>query len=619
MTPSPIYVPKLKYSSNKKKYLSLYQKSLKNSEKFWADLAQKELVWFQKWDRVFEKNGFSCKWFSGGKINITYNCLDRHVLSGGGRKTAFIWVNESGQEKRISYQELLEKVNQTANFFLKLGLKKGDTLTIYMPLTIEQIVVMLACARIGIIHSVVYAGFSYQALETRISDAQSRFIATADFTYRRGKNIDLLSVVREARKNIDFVEKTIVFKREKTTSLTDNEINFEEEIQKESKEFKAPELDAEDPLFILYTSGTTGKPKGILHTQAGYNLFTHVTNKYTFDLKKKDLFWCTADTGWITGHSYVVYGPLSNHLTSIIYEGAPDYPDSETWWKIIEKYKVTIFYTSPTAIRMLMTYGNSLPARHNLDSLRILGSVGEPLNASAWMWYYKYVGKENCAIVDTWWQTETGGHMITTFPGLPQKPGYAGLPYLGIEALIVDENGKEKPRNENGFLVLKNLWPSVLRTCWENEKRFKEYWTKIPGFYFTGDLALKDYEGYIRILGRSDDVIIVAGHNIGSAELESVIASHEAVAEAAVVGVEDKIKGQKIIAFATLVKGVEPSLTLEGKIIEYVGETYGKHARPQEIKFVDKLPKTRSGKIMRRVLKAEEEGKDVGDTSTLES
>jgi acetyl-CoA synthetase len=377
-------------------------------------------------------------------------------------------------------------------------------------------------------------------------------------------------------------------------------------------------MDSEDKLFILYTSGTTGKPKGIVHTTAGYNLYTHLTTKYTFDLKENDIYWCTADCGWITGHSYVVYGPLSNHATSLIYEGAPDYPDAEVWWKIVEKYKVSIFYTSPTAIRMLMSYGDSLPSKHNLKSLRILGSVGEPLNEAAWRWYHRFVGRDKCAIVDTWWQTETGGHMITTPPGLPQKPGFAGLPYFGFETLIVGKTGKELPAGTKGFLVIKGNWPSCLRDCWNDRKRFEEYWTEIPGFYFSGDIAIKDKDGYIRILGRSDDIIVVAGHNIGSAELEAAITTHKKVAEAAVIGIPDNIKGNKIIAYVTLMKGANPNEGLAKEITEHVGNTYGKHGRPEKVVFVEKLPKTRSGKIMRRVIRAKENGGDLGDTSTLE-
>lgn len=599
-------------------FVSLYKRSLSDPLRFWDEVASEELFWFKKWKKVFQKSGLNYKWFLEGKINITYNCLDRHIKAGGGEKIAYIWTNEAGDEVKITYKDLLIKVNQIANFFGKLGIKKGDTLTIYMPLTIEQIAVILACARVGIIHSVVFAGFSYQALNTRIMDAGSKFLVTADYTYRKGKKIDLLSVAREGINGIKNFDKTIVFKREKDTKLNKDELDFSQEISKCSKELAALPMNSEDKLFILYTSGTTGKPKGIIHTTGGYNLYTHLTTKYTFDLKDDDIFWCTADCGWITGHSYVVYGPLSNHATSLIYEGAPDFPRPDVWWKIIEKYKVSVFYTSPTAIRMLMSRGEKLPLKHNLKSLRVLGSVGEPLNESAWRWYSKFVGREGCPIVDTWWQTETGGHMITTLPGLPQKPGYAGLPYFGFDALIVDRKGRELSPNTKGFLVIKGNWPSALRDVWNNHTRFEKYWTEIPGFYFTGDIAVKDAEGYIKILGRSDDIIVVAGHNIGSAELESVITSHGKVAEAAVIGIPDEIKGNKIVAYVTLMKGVNPNEGLSHEISEHVGSTYGKHGRPEKIVFVEKLPKTRSGKIMRRVLRAKESGGNAGDTSTLE-
>lgn len=600
------------------KYPQLYSESIKDPDAFWEKQAEEELSWFKKWDKVFEKKGLDYKWFTGGKMNITYNCLDRHIKNGGGDKIAYIWTNEDGNEIKITYKQLLEKVNQTANLLKKLGIKKGDTVTIYMPLTIEQITVMLACARIGAIHSVVFAGFSYQALATRIIDAKSKFLITADYTYRKGKKIDLLSVAREGVKGIKGFKKTIVFKREGKTSLNSKELDLIKETSKQSKVLKAPEMDSEDKLFILYTSGTTGKPKGIIHTTAGYNLYTHITTKYSFDLKDESVYWCTADCGWITGHSYIVYGPLSNHATTLIYEGAADYPDPEIWWRIIEKYKVTAFYTSPTAVRMLMAFGSKLPEKHNLKSLKVLGSVGEPLNAAAWKWYYKYVGRQKCSIVDTWWQTETGGHMITTLPGNKQKPGYAGLSYFGTEALIVDKKGKELPKNTKGFLVIKGCWPSALRGCWNNRERFEQYWTEIPGFYFTGDVAVKDKDGYIKILGRSDDVIVVAGHNIGSAELEAVITTYKGVAESAVIGIPDKVKGNKIVAYVTLMKNIEPTDSLKKEIIDYVGTTYGKLARPEKIVFIDKLPKTRSGKIMRRVLRAKETGGNIGDTSTLE-
>jgi acetyl-CoA synthetase len=591
----------------KNNFSSLYKESLINPEKFWGEMAQTELYWFKKWDNVFQKSELNTKWFEGGKLNITYNCLDRHIASGGGEKIAYIWTNEKGDEIKITYSELLAKVNQIANYFLSLGVKKGDTLTIYMPATIEQIAVVLACARIGIIHSVVFAGFSYQALNTRIIDADSKYVVTADFTYRKGKKIDLLSTVREATKGIENFEKTIVFKREVNTILNDKELDLSEEVSKMSRELTAPQMDSEDKLFILYTSGTTGKPKGIVHTTAGYNLYTHITTKYTFNLEENDVYWCTADVGWITGHSYVIYGPLSNHATTLIYEGAPDCPDSAVWWRVVEKYKVSIFYTSPTAIRMLMSFGQEPPSKHDLSSLKVLGSVGEPLNESARAWYSKFIGNDRCSVMDTWWQTETGGHMIVS-----------GTSHFGTEALIVDRTGKELSFGKKGFLVIKGNWPSALRDVWGNRERYEKYWTEIPDVFFTGDIAVKNEEGLVKILGRSDDIIVVAGHNIGSAELEAVIATHEKVAEAAVVAIPDEIKGNKIVAYVTLMKDTNPNEGLSLEIAEHVGSTFGKHGRPEKIVFIDKLPKTRSGKIMRRVLRAKEAGGDLGDTSTLE-
>jgi len=592
------------YSSD---YFNLYKKSLADPIKFWGKMAEKDLFWFKKWDKVFENDGFNSKWFGGGKINVSYNCLDRHINSGGGEKLAYIWTNEKGDEINITYRELLFKVNQIANFFKDLGIKKGDTLTIYMPITIEQISVILACARVGIIHSVVYAGFSHQALNTRIVDAKSKYLVTADFTYRKGKKIDLIATARKAVDGVNDFKKIIILKREIDTKINDNEIDFASEVSKCSHEFEATQMDSEDKLFILYTSGTTGKPKGIVHTTAGYNLYSHITTKYTFGLKEGDVYWCTADAGWITGHSYVIYGPLSNHETSIIFEGAPDFPDPGIWWKTIEKYKVSIFYTSPTAIRMLMSHGESVPLKYNLSTLRILGSVGEPLNITAWNWFSKFIGGEKCPVQDTWWQTETGGHMITT-----------GFSNFGTEALVVNKSGKELALGTKGFLVIKGVWPSILRAVWNNKERFEKYFKEIPGFFFTGDIAVKNKDGYIKILGRSDDIIIVAGHNISSAELESVVASHGKVAEAAVIGIPDEIKGNKIIAYVTLMKGHNPNEGLSQEISDHVSGTYGKHGRPEKIVFVDKLPKTRSGKIMRRVLRAKEKGEDPGDISTLE-
>ena len=590
--------PGYQYHTSEHDYNKLYADSVRDPQSFWS-----------KQEQLYLDN----------EVNITVNCLDRHLRCGGGDKLAYIGISEHEADKTITYQELLAQVNQLGNYLLSRGVKKGDTVTLYMPLVIEQVVAMLACARIGAIHSVVYAGFSAQALSTRIAACESKLVITADYTYRRGKSIALLPVVREATSSLAFVKETIVLCRESSTKLQDHEVDWQDVLLKQKAYLSPANIAEGDPLFILYTSGTTGEPKGVVHATRGYNLYTHVTTHYTFDLQESDIFWCTADLGWISGHSYVVYGPLSNHATIVIQEGVPDYPDASAWWKIIDDHKVTILYTSPTAIRLLMAYGNEIPTQYNLSSLRLLGSVGEPLNSAAWEWYSTYVGHNNCAIVDTWWQTETGGHMLLTLPGLGQKPGCVGLPFFGIVALIVDSKGNELPVGQKGSLVIRDRWPGTLYTCWHNQSRYEEYWHTIPPYFVTGDVAVKDEDGYIRVLGRSDDIIIVAGHNISSAELESVLTTHASVAEAGVVGVPDPIKGNQIIAFVTLVKGVDGTPAMEVELINYVGDSYGKHARPTSIKFVDKLPKTRSGKIMRRVLRAQVLGVDPGDTSTMES
>ena len=602
-----------------KDYESLYKRSVEDPEGFWGEVAE-ELSWFKKWDRVLEWNFPYAKWFVGGKTNITYNCLDRHIKKGKGDKTAYIFIDEENREKRISYGELLNLVNKIANALKDFGIKKGDRISIYMPNTIEAVAVMLACARIGAIHSVVFAGFSVNALNLRIKEAGSRILFTSTYTLRRGKKIDLLSVAKEAVKDAESVERVIVWDRDGEGFKEDEKfLDFYKLIENKSEECEPEEMDAEDPLFILYTSGTTGKPKGVLHTTGGYMVQTYFTAKTVFDLHEDYIFWCTADIGWITGHSYIVYGILANGVTSLIVEGAPDYPDPGRWWSYIEKYKVNVFYTAPTAIRMFMRYGEEWPSKYDLSSLRILGSVGEPINPEAWHWYYKYIGRERCVIVDTWWQTETGAHMITTLPSYPAKPGKAGKPFFGVVADVVDREGKRVPPNTVGILVIKTPWPSMLRTCWGNPERYEKYWKSIPGnVYNADDLASYDEEGYIMILGRADDVLNVAGHRIGTMEVESALVDHPAVAEAAVIGKPHEVKGEIIKAFVILKKGYEPSEELEKDIKQHVRDTLGPIAVPEEIAFVEKLPKTRSGKIMRRVLKAQELGLEVGDISTLE-
>jgi len=602
-----------------KDYEKVYEESVKDREGFWAKVAE-ELHWFKKWDKVLEWKFPYAKWFVGAKTNITYNCLDRHVKNGKRNKVAYIYVDENDNERKITYGELLELVNRIANGLKSLGVKKGDRVSIYMPTTIEAIATMLACARIGAIHSVVFAGFSEGALRTRIEDAKAKVVVTASYTQRRGKKIDLLSTVERAIDGLDFVEKVVVWDRDKD-ALEERGglfVDFDEMVKSASPECEPEVMDAEDPLFILYTSGTTGKPKGVLHTTGGYMVQTYYTAKIVFDLHEDDIYWCTADIGWITGHSYIVYGILANGVTSVITEGAPDYPDPGRWWKYIEKYRVNVFYTAPTAIRMFMRYGEEWPMKYDLSSLRILGSVGEPINPEAWLWYYKYIGREKCVIVDTWWQTETGAHMITTIPSYPTKPGKAGKPFFTIEPEIVDKDGNKVPPNTVGFLVIKSPWPSMLRTCWGEPERYEKYWNTIKGVYFAGDLASYDEEGYIMILGRADDVINVAGHRIGTMEVESALVSHPDVAEAAVIGKPHEVKGESIKAFVVLKKGVEPSEKLVEELKLHVRNVLGPIAVPDEIEFREKLPKTRSGKIMRRILKAEELGLDVGDVSTLE-
>ena len=600
-------------------YESLYKKSVEDPEGFWAEVAE-DLHWFRRWDKVLEWNFPYAKWFVNAKTNITYNCLDRHIANGKGDKIAYIFLDEENRERKITYKELLVLVNKIANVLKSLGVKKGDRISIYMPNTIEAIAVMLACARIGAIHSVVFAGFSVGALSLRIKEAGAKLLFTSTYTLRRGKKIDILSTAREAVKDIDHLEKVIVWDRDgKGISDGNKYLDFYSLIDNAEESLKPEIMDSEDPLFILYTSGTTGKPKGVLHTTGGYMVQTYFTAKTVFNLHEEDIYWCTADIGWITGHSYIVYGVLSNGVTSLIVEGAPDYPDPGRWWSYIEKYKVNIFYTAPTAIRMFMRYGEEWPSRYDLSSLKILGSVGEPINPEAWHWYYKNIGRERCVIVDTWWQTETGAHMITTIPSYPAKPGKAGKPFFGITVDVVDKEGRRVPPNTVGILVIKSPWPSMLRTCWGNPERYEKYWKTIPGnVYNADDLASYDEEGYIMILGRADDVINVAGHRIGTMEVESALVDHEAVAEAAVIGKPHEIKGEIIKAFVILKRNFQPSGELKGELKRHVREILGPIAVPEEIEFVDKLPKTRSGKIMRRILKAKELGLDVGDVSTLE-
>lgn len=593
--------------------------ALKFPDSFWRRVATQELEWFKPFTQVRDWTFPTYRWFADGQLNITHNCLDRHVHAGRGDKLAYIYTNELDQERRLTYRELLEYVCRCANALKSLGLQKGDRVVLYMPIMLEQIAMMLACARLGIIHSVVYAGFSAAALKLRIEDAEARVVITTTATVRKGKRIDLKKVVDEAVQDLPTVEKIIVAQRQDDNlTLSDRELDFASLVESQPTECPAEVLDAEDPLFILYTSGTTGKPKGVVHTQAGYNLFTHYTAKLSFDLREDDIYWCTADTGWITGHSYSVYGPLSNGVTTFIYEGTPIFPDAHRWWSLIEKYKITKFYTAPTVVRLFMKEGEQYPTAHDLSSLKIIGSVGEPINPEAWQWFAKHVGQNRCPVVDTWWQTETGGHMLVTLPSLPQKPGKAGRAFLGVDALVVDDEGQPVSANTTGNLVIRQPWPGALRTCWNNPDRYQKYWKELEPYFLSGDLAQVDEDGYIQVLGRSDDVLKVSGVRIGSAEVESALVSHPSVAEAAVIGVPDQVKGEHIKAFVILKAGFTGSNELLKELRHHVRTVHSHYAEPEEVEFVETLPKTRSGKIVRRILRAETLGQDPGDTSTLE-
>ena len=605
---------------------SVYEKAEKDWIAFWDEIAKTEIEWFEPYEKVLDdSNAPFYKWFVGGKINITYNCLDRHVKTWRKNKAAIIWQGEPEDDKRIiTYYELYRRVCRFANALKNLGVGKGDRVTIYMGMVPELVVAMLACARIGAIHSVVFGGFSSMALRDRINDAKAKVVITMDGFYRRGKIVETKKIVDEALEDAPSVKHVIVYDR------IGMDVNMEEgrdlwwkDVQYGTSWKCDPEImDSEDPLFILYTSGTTGKPKGVLHVHGGYNVGTHITTKWVFDIKDDDIYWCTADVGWITGHSYVVYGPLSNGATVLMYEGAPDYPKPDRWWSIIEYYGVTIFYTAPTAIRYFMRLGEEWPKKHDLSSLRLLGTVGEPINPEAWKWYYRVIGGERCPIVDTWWQTETGMIMITPLPGVTKlKPGSATKPFPGIKAEVWDDEGNPCPANVGGKLVITRPWPSMLRTLWGDPDRYiKTYWSAFEGklAYFTGDGAKVDEDGYFWIMGRIDDVLNVSGHRLGTMELESVLVAHKAVSEAAVIGKPHDIKGEVPVAFVVLKEGYEPSVELKKELREWVRKKIGPIATPEDIIFVTKLPKTRSGKIMRRLLRAVLAGKPLGDVTTLE-
>jgi acetyl-CoA synthetase len=603
-------------------YQRLYRAAEADPEKFWSEIA-KDLHWFAPWTKVLEWNLPWAKWFVGGKINLSYNCLDRHMSTARRTKTAMIWEGEPGEVRTLTYEQLLKEVCKLANALKSLGIKTGDRVALYMGLTPELAIAMLACARIGAVHSVIFGGFAAHALVDRITDAQAVAVVTQDTGYRRGGEVKLKATVDEALESCPSVKAVVVFRRSgSAVSMKQGRDHWWHELTaNQSDQCAAVPMDAEAPLYTLYTSGTTGKPKGIVHTTAGYSVGVYYTTKMVFDLKDEDIYWCTADIGWVTGHSYVVYGPLQNGATVLMYEGAPNWPEPDRFWQIIEKHKVTIFYTAPTAIRAFIKWGDQYPRKHKMETLRLLGTVGEPINPEAWMWYREEIGHNRCPIVDTWWQTETGMIMISPLPGaIPTKPGSATLPLPGVIVDVVTREGKSVPAGSGGLLVIKRPWPAMARTIFNDPERFvKQYWSDIPGMYFTGDGARKDADGYFWMMGRVDDVINVAGHRLGTMEVESALVAHPKVAEAAVVGRPDDLKGQAIAAFCTLESGHMPSPELKEELRQWVAKEIGALARPDDIRFTDALPKTRSGKIMRRLLRElASTGEVKGDVTTLE-
>lgn len=614
-------------------YEKLYQQSIENPEQFWAEQAEKNLDWFKKWDSVMtydfdsvgNKQAPYVEFFKGGKLNVSYNCLDRH-LKKRGDKIAIIWQGEREEEKQtLSYKDLHKKVCLFANLLKSKGVKKGTTVTIYMPMIPELVVAMLACARLGAIHSIVFSAFSAEALKNRINDCAAEIVITADLSFHAGKTVDLKEKVDQALTACPSIRHSIIYRRgeKELTLAATRDIDWEEALKEESADCPAAELDSEDPLFILYTSGSTGKPKGVMHTNAGYLLYAHLTTKYVFDLREDDIYWCTADIGWITGHSYICYGPLSNGATALMFEGVPTYPEPDRFWKIVADHKVNIFYTAPTAIRALMRQGEEWPNKHDLSSLRLLGTVGEPINPEAWIWYHRVIGKEKCPVVDTWWQTETGGILITTLPGaMATKPGSAGKPFFGVVPTICKSDGSKAAVNEGGSLCITKPWPGMLRGVYgdhKNELIKKVYFSNFPGKYFSGDGCRQDQDGYYCLLGRIDDVINVSAHRFATAEIESSLVSHKSVAEAAVVGFPHETKGQGIYCFVTLKKEFEPTDELAKELVKHVRNEISPIATPERIHFAPALPKTRSGKIMRRILRKIAEGdlSNIGDTSTL--
>jgi len=620
--PPPPEFAKNAHIRTKEDYDKLCAHAAADPEAFWSDIAR-QLHWFEPWNKVVEWNTPWAKWFLGGKINLSYNCLDRHVATWRKNKAAIIWESEPGEVRTLTYQQLLSEVCKFANVLKSLGIKAGDRVAIYMGMCPELPVAMLACARIGAVHSVIFGGFSANALVDRITDQEAVAVITQDGSYRRGAEVRLKPAVDEALERCPTVKSVVVLKRTGTeVGWTEGRDYWWHDLMAKASDVCAAEpLDSEHPLYILYTSGTTGKPKGIVHTTGGYSVGTYITSKWVFDLKEDDTFWCTADIGWVTGHSYIVYGPLQNGATCVMYEGAPNWPAFDRFWAIVEKHKVNILYTAPTAIRTFIKWGDEWPRKHDLTSLRLLGTVGEPINPEAWMWYRDVIGGNRCPIVDTWWQTETGAILIAPVPGaVTCKPGSATRPLPGIAAEVVNRNGERVPLGSGGFLVIKKPWPSMLRTVYGDPDRYvRQYWSDIPGVYFTGDGAREDQDGCFWIMGRVDDVLNVSGHRLSTMEIESALVAHDKVAEAAVVGRPDEMKGQAVSAFVTLEMGHNPSPELKEELRQWVAKEIGSMAKPDDIRFTDQLPKTRSGKIMRRLLRElAASGEVKGDVTTLE-